>query len=206
MKFGGKGHQILFYLVTEIFHIFFAVAVTIHAVIAQLNVVIIAQHMRLFGSVFHHLIVNFINLVCYGLEKFTDSLPCFPANFAVGTGLEFLHHGQVISFSFKRNLGTGNNLIITADQGIFLLHQRNQLFIKSFQHNFHIFESNLTDFAFHIVSVRGCKQNLGVFIFIILKNRHHFIVKMLFFFVKFIGCVNIMANAGNGAVGVDICF
>ena len=57
MKLFRKGYEILLNLAAESFHLFFPVAVTVHAVIPQLQIVFIAHLFRLCGTIFHQFVV-----------------------------------------------------------------------------------------------------------------------------------------------------
>ena len=83
MKLFSKRHKHFFYLLSEVFHLFFSITVSIHAVIAKLYEIFIAKQSCLFRSHLHKPVVNFIQFVGNTLKKGIVFFPCFFTYFSV---------------------------------------------------------------------------------------------------------------------------
>ena len=79
-----KGYEILLDLPAESFYLVLAVAVAVHAVIAQFQIIFISHGSGLRGTVFHQFIVDGIQLFLIFQEKRAHLLPCLSADIAVG--------------------------------------------------------------------------------------------------------------------------
>ena len=79
-----EGYKILLDLPAESLYLVLAVAVAVHPVISQLQVIFIAHCPCLCGTVFHQFIVDGIQLFLIFQEKRAHLLPCLSADIAVG--------------------------------------------------------------------------------------------------------------------------
>ena len=83
MQFFREGYEILFDLLTESLYLVLTIAVTIHTVIAQFQIIFISHGSGLRGTVFHQFIVDGIQLFLISQEKRAHLLPGLSADAAV---------------------------------------------------------------------------------------------------------------------------
>ena len=79
-----EGYEILFDLPAESLYLVLAVAVAVHPVISQLQVIFIAHCPCLRSTVFHQFVVDAVQLFLIFQEKGTHLLPRLSADIAVG--------------------------------------------------------------------------------------------------------------------------
>ena len=79
-----KGYEILFDLPAESLYLVLAVAVAVHPVISQLQVIFIAHGSGLCGTVLHQFVVDTVQLFLIFQEKSTHLLPRLSADITVG--------------------------------------------------------------------------------------------------------------------------
>ena len=150
-----EGYEVLLDLPAESLYLVLAVAVAVHPVISQLQVIFIAHCPCLRGTVFHQFVVNSVQFFLIFQEKCTHLLPCLSADIAVGIHQIGPQQGQVQFLAIEVNLRTGDELIILHRQGILLLHQRNQCLAHGLLCQLHVLERYRPDLLLQIRSVGG---------------------------------------------------
>ena len=155
MQFFREGYKILFDLLTESLYLVLTIAVTIHTVIAQFQIILVTHGSGLCGTVLHQFVVNGIQLLLIFPEKVTHFLPCLSADIAVAIHQIGPQQGQVQFLAVKVDLGTGNQFIIFHSQGVLFLHQRDQRLAHRLLCQLHILECYRTDLLLQISSVGG---------------------------------------------------
>ena len=96
-----KGYEILLDLPAESFYLVLAVAVAVHAVISQLQVILVTHGSGLCGTVLHQFVVDTVQLFLIFQEKVTHLLPCLSADIAVGIHQIGPQQGQVQFLAVK---------------------------------------------------------------------------------------------------------
>ena len=150
-----EGYEILFDLLTESLYLVLAVAVAVHPVISQLQVVFIAHCPCLRGTVFHQFVVDAVQLFLIFQEKGTHLLPRLSADIAVRIHQIGPQQGQIQLPAVEIDLRTGDELVILHGQRVLLLHQRDQCLTHGLLCQLHILERDRTDLLLQIRSVGG---------------------------------------------------
>ena len=125
-----KRYKILFNLCAEILHHLLIIAITVHAIVTELDIIFVSKHSCLLGTILHHLIINLVNFTCNLLEISADRSPCAFSRSTILRGHKRPHQRQIVDFSVKRDLCCRNQFSVTTDQSVLFLHQRNQFLIK----------------------------------------------------------------------------
>ena len=152
-----KGYEILLDLPAESLYLVLAVAVAVHPIISQLQVILVAHSPCLCGTVLHQFVVDGVQLLLIFPEKVTHLLPGLSADIAVAIHQIGPQQGQVQFLAIEVDLRTGNEFIILHRQGILLLHQRDQCLAHGLLCQLHILERYRTDLLLQIRSVGGCE-------------------------------------------------
>ena len=192
MQLFHKRHEILLHLAAEGLYLRLIIAVSVHAVIAQLHIIFVPQLLRLFRAVFHQLIINVVQFLFIFLEKGGKLLPSPPSDFPVGISEIGPQQGQVQRLAVPVDLRRSEKLFIGSCQRIFLLHQRNQLLLHGFSGQLHIFKGHRSDLFLQYFAVRGIIQKLLVLDHHVAVARAHFIIIILLRAVKFIRGISVM--------------
>ena len=121
MKLLCKGNQVLLDLCTELFYIIPVIAVSVHTIIAKLQIIFIAHFLCLGSTVLYQLIKDLIQLLFVGLEVFLSLLPCLLSDLSVLMYQIGLQQGKVQLLAVELDLGACDQLIVLRYQRIFLL-------------------------------------------------------------------------------------
>ena len=203
VKLFREGHKVFLHLRTECLHLLLAVAVTPHAVIPQLHIVLIPHLLRLLRAVLHQLVIDLVQLIRIGPEKRTHSLPCSLSHLPIRAHQVRTQQGKIQLLALKRNLRPGDEHGILGAQCILLLHQRDQLLIHCLGCKLHIPEGNRSDEPHQLLPEGRIIQLLLVLQYQIVVKGELFIIVFLLSLIEFIRHICVKTNMRNGIQGYD---
>ena len=152
MELFGKGHKVFLHLTAKGLHLLLSIAVAVHAIISQLQIILIPHLTGLGCTVFHKAVKNLIQLFGIFLKKCRLGLPGLGAHAPILMNQIGAQQGKVQLLAVKGNFRAGNELVVLQHQSVFLLHQRNQLFIHGLLRNLHVFKGHRPDLLLQISS------------------------------------------------------
>ena len=191
-------HHIFDNGLTEAVNILFAVAVTVHAVISQGDIVVVSQLPAHAGAQSGELIIDIVQFLLVGIKEGVVGFPGFVAQCIIGR----LHIRRKLAQSqhlpLKGDLGGGDELVIGGDQLVLLLHVGNELFVKGPQLDTQVGEQQFTVFFGELRPELTVVQGLVELCIQLLEQGHHFIQHFLFLGIKGIFCVDGVTNGDQG--------
>ena len=201
LDLGDDGHQIRGDLVAELLQFLCAVAVAAQTVIAQLDVVVVAQHSALGVAVFHQLVIDLVQLLPVGIEDLALSLKGCAADGAIRAFLVLAQHGKRHSLAVKLHRQSGVELLILSLQLAGLLHKGNQLRLEAAAGDFQILEKQAAVVGFQLFAVGGIQQGDIDSLLTLLQLRADLIKELTLTVVEFVSGIDGVADIGDGACG-----
>ncbi len=201
MELLRKGDEVLLHLLPESLHLLPPVAVAAHAVVPQLQVIVVPQCPGLGGAVLHQLVVNLVQSLGVGGEEFALGLPGGGAHAPVlvhGVGAQ---QGQVQFLPVKGDLGARNQLAVFGGEIVLLLHQGNQPLVHGLLGDLHVLEGHGADLLHQLVPVRGGVELLLILQGQIVVDGGFLIVVIMLRAVEFVRGVRVVADVGDGHLG-----
>ena len=192
-----KRYEYFLHLSAEILDIVSVVAVTVHSVVAQLDIIVIAHRLCLRGAVFYQLVINVIQFIRNCHKVIAVSLPCLSSYGSVVSGQIGTQQGQIAYLPVKRNLRGRDQLIVLSRQRVFLLHQADNAFIHTLDRIVHRRKGNLADLFFHKRTIRRFVQGALIIGCQTAQHRRCLIVIILFCRVKRICGIAVVTDFRN---------
>ena len=196
------GDNVFDHVLAEDGNLLLVVAEAAHAVIAQLDKVLIAH---LFGhpvAHMHHPVEDVVQLRLVGLQTPAQDLKALPAGVPVRVLGVFHQHCAGERFAAELKFHAGHQLGVLADKLVLLNHLLHDLLAHGFAADFHGAEQNRGEGLFKLGAERRVEQRALVFHDVIAHLGADFVVIIVFRHIEFICCVDGIAHVGQGGVGV----
>jgi len=200
--FCGNRYQVRSHSGTEAFNIVLVIAIAVHPVIAELNIIIIAE---LFCHAVTHgdqPVVELVKLLTVLLVEKPVGLPGFQPSCVVGVLLEGRELGKGVNTALKGYLRRGQELCIFSGKPVFLLQLRHYLWREGLQLNLNIREH---EFAVLLLKLRAefrFELRHRPLLHALLKKRQGLIHEVGLRAVKLVLGVYLVAHIGQRVHGV----
>ena len=199
-----KWDEIALYLLSELPDILTPVAVSLHAGIPEIQIVLSAHRSCLLCAVFHQAVIDVIQLFPVLCKELGILFPCFHTDLPVLIVKIGIHQGQVQRLAPPVDLGCCQKHVVFRLDLIFLLHQRKDLLIHGLHRQLHVFEGDFADLLLQIRPVRRLIQLLLISHIQVSDLRLDSVIEVLLFAVIFIRHIDIMPDLGQRHEGHDM--
>ena len=201
---GHDGHHVPGDLVPEGRHLGGAVAVAAQAVIAQLEIVVVAHVLRLGGAVLHQLVVELVQLRLVGVEPLSLRLVGRLADRPIRALLVGPQLGQGQLLPVPLHHGGGVELLVLALQLVLLLHEGHVLRVEGPHRDLQVGEQQLPQPLLQLGAEGAVQQGPVHLLADLLKGGTRLVGKIVFLVIKRVPGVDGVADIGQGQGGADL--
>ena len=180
---------------TEAFHIFFRIAVALHAVVAELRVAAVAELLAHLIAQVHQLVIDAVELRLVFLVPGALRFPRGQTHGVIEIGLLRLQLADRVHAALKRDLRRGDQLVIRFHELVFLLQQRDDLGRERLRADLGVREDDLAELRLEIGTERALQQRLGPKLGILLQLGHGAVPELHLFIIELVARIDGISDA-----------